>query len=267
MRIKEKLKNMSKVDICRLAGFFSFQLACFASMVYFLILTDWVKAAMCVICMMFLCIPEILQRAFKFRIQTALYFFILFYAICPMLGFSYKFYYLFSWWDDLLHGFGGVVFAMFGAFLPKAINKKAPCSLALCALFGFVFSVAASAVWEFIEFGTDTIFKTDMQKDVLLMETRPSYLLGELMGLPIDQMGNLGAIDTLIINNTPLAGYIDVGLIDTMTDMIVETAGALVYTIIYIAGKGKFFVFLPLRESNPKEHLDEQLDNPNPPKN
>jgi hypothetical protein len=149
---------------------------------------------------------------------------------------------MFGWWDDLLHCFGGVVFAMFGAYLPKVINKKAPVSLALCALFGLVFSIAVSGVWEFIEFGTDCLFGTDMQKDVLV-GGRNSYLLGKLLGLPIDQTANVGGGS--VVGGVAIDGYLDIGLMDTMFDMLIESAGALVYAVIYAVGKGKFFVFLP----------------------
>lgn len=255
--LKSRMKEWKATEWCRVSGLMLCVLFCLFSIVFFLIKKDLPKAMMGFSCIFFLSIPDSFQRLFRFRIQTALYFFILLYAICPLLGFSYKFYYMFGWWDDLLHCFGGVVFAMFGAYLPKVINKKAPTSLALCALFGLVFSIAVSGVWEFIEFGMDSFFGTDMQKDVLLLQMRPSYLLGEMLGLPIDQMGDFGAITDVTVNGTQLSGYIDVGLIDSMCDMIIESLGAVVYTAIYIIGKGKFFVFVPLGKRD-AELLNEQ---------
>ncbi len=256
-KLKAKIKSWTAVDWCRLSGLGLCVLFCLFSMVFFLIKKDVPKALMGLSCIFFLSVPDSFQRLFRFRIQTALYFFILIYAICPLLGFSYKFYYMFGWWDDLLHCFGGVVFAMFGAYLPKVINKKAPVSLALCALFGLVFSIAVSGVWEFIEFGMDSIFRTDMQKDTVLIQMRPSYLLGEMLGLPIDQMGDFGKITDVTVNGTNLAGYIDVGLLDTMGDMLIQSLGAVVYTAIYLIGKGKFFVFVPLGKRD-TELLNEQ---------
>ena len=86
---------------------------------------------------------------------------------------------------------------------------------------------------------------------------RPSYLLGEMLGLPIDQMGDFGKITDVTVNGTNLAGYIDVGLLDTMGDMLIQSLGAVVYTAIYIIGKGKFFVFVPLGKRD-AELLNEQ---------
>ena len=64
-------------------------------------------------------------------------------------------------------------------------------------------------------------------------------------------MAELGDVYSMSINGQLFpGGYLDVGLIDTMTDILVETAGAILYTVIYIAGQGKFFVFEPLETTS-----------------
>ena len=145
----------------------------------------------------------------------------------------------------MLHLFAGVIFALLGAYMPRVLNGKHKCGVALCAVFGFIFSIAIASAWEFVEYGMDTFFGTDMQKDVLLTSMRPSYLLGEILGLPIDQMATLGSGDGVLVNGALLEGYLDVGLIDTMHDLLVETLGALIYTIAFIIGKGKHFALTP----------------------
>ena len=239
-----------KTAVIRLCGFFACQIFCVVSLVYFAIVGDIPTAFMAIASVAFVCVPEIVQRAFRFRMPIPLYFVVLLYTVCPLLGFSYKFYYRFEWWDDLLHLFAGVLFALFGAYIPKVLNGKHKCSVVLCALFGFIFSVAIASIWEFIEYGMDSFFGTDMQKDVLLTSMRPSYLLGEIVGLPIDEMATLGANDGVLVNGVMLEGYLDVGLIDTMHDMLIETLGALLYTIAYALGKGKYFT---LTAYNPPE--------------
>ena len=217
------------------------------STIYFSAVRESGKATMCLISIVFVLIPDIMQRLFKFRIKTFLYTFIILYTICPMLGYSYKLYYHLEWWDDLLHAFAGLIFAMFGAYLPRLLNKKAPCSIALGAVFALTFSIAVSTVWEFVEFTMDSNFGTDMQKDTLLTDIRPSYLIGKIIGFPIGELGYFHAIDEVILKNANgsivLNGYVDLGLLDTMHDLLVNVAGALIYTGIYIIGKGKVFVF------------------------
>ena len=234
-------KTQKKSTIVRLCGFVVCQLFCVVSLVYFAIVGDMPKAFMAAASVTFVFVPDIIQRLFRFRASTPLYFAVLLYTVCPLLGFSYKFYYRFGWWDDVLHLFAGVVFALFGAYMAKILNGKYKCSVLLCAVFGFVFSVTIASLWEFVEYGMDTFFGTDMQKDVLLTSMRPSYLLGQILGLPIDQMGMLGAGDGVLVNGALLDGYLDVGLIDTMHDLLVETLGALIYAVAFLIGKGKYF--------------------------
>lgn len=223
------------------------------SIVYFAVQTEWDDMALSFASIVYSLAPFIIERLFRFRVQPVLYIFVIAYTVCPLLGSSYQLYLKFSWWDDMLHGFAGLIFAVFGAYLPRMGGKKA--SVALCALTGFVFSLAVSGVWEFIEFGLDSIFGTDMQKDTWLTDTRPSYLLGKLLGFPESAIGSEHTIITTIINpdgtKTEIAGYLDVGLLDSMHDMLIETAGALLYTAIYIAFKGNKFAFTPVEKETP----------------
>lgn len=253
---KKPEKKITFESVYRLVLLFGCLLFCLVTAIVFFFRTEPNKALMALASIAFVLIPGIAEKLFRFRIQPLLYLFVMIYTICPLLGYSYKFYYLIHWWDDLLHGFAGVIFAMFGAYLPKAINKDARPNLALCALFGFAFSVMISGLWECVEYGFDVSFGTDMQKDTLLTTMRPSYLLGEIFGLPTGEMAELGEIYGTQINGQLLPGHLDIGLIDTMTDILVETAGAIVYTVIYLVGQGNFFVFEPL-ETEQREQPNE----------
>ena len=217
------------------------------SIVFFAVQTEWDDMALSFAAIAYALAPIAIERLFRFRIQPVLYIFVIAYTICPLLGSSYQLYLKFSWWDDMLHGFAGLIFAIFGAYLPKALGKK-DASVALCALMGFVFSLAVAGVWEFIEFGLDSFFGTDMQKDTWLTSTRPSYLLGKILGLPDGMIvGNDTSIVT-IINGKEYQGYLDIGLLDSMHDMLIETLGAILYTVVFVAFKGKKFVFIPIEK-------------------
>ena len=232
-----KEKTITKEMVIRWITFSVCLLFCLFTYFFFSIKNESGKAIMALLSVLYICIPFIAEKLFRFKIQIALYIFIMLYAICPLLGYSYKLYYLISWWDSLLHGFAGVVFAMFGAYLPK-VFEKGKCSIAVCAMCGFFFSVALAGLWEFVEFGMDTSFGTDMQKDIFVDKFH-SYLIGPETGV----LGGYDKITSVIVNGETLPGYVDIGLFDTMKDMLVETAGALFYTIIFVAGKGKYFVF------------------------
>lgn len=196
------------------------------------------KILICLFSVLLLPLPSLFSKWLRLYIPTPLYVGILCYAICPMLGHAYRFYYLIPWWDTFLHTCGGVVFAMFGAYLPTLFDKEKSPSLLLCALFGFCFSVTISALWEFIEYGCDQLIGSDMQQDAFIGNIY-SYLLGEETGV----IGSITNIENVTVNGVALPGYIDVGLIDTMTDMLFETLGALAYTLLYLFDRNKRFSF------------------------
>ncbi|MBE6649129.1 MAG: hypothetical protein E7614_06375 [Ruminococcaceae bacterium] len=187
-----------------------------------------------------LLVPKFAEQIFKCKIVLPVYLISLFYAIGPMLGHCHNFYYTIPWWDKMLHILGGVMFAFFGLFLFEKYvgnNKK---KVVMTAIFALCFSMAISVLWEFCEYGADTFFGMDMQDDVVIHRIN-SYLLDDEVGIA----GSIDEIEEVLVNGKtlPVAGYIDIGLNDTMMDMLLETLGAVVVAVVYIIGKGKFNVF------------------------
>lgn len=177
--------------------------------------------------------PIIGERLLKCRFSTGMYLFSLFYALGPMMGHCWYLYYTTVWWDKLLHISGGVMFALVGVFLcQKITHRETPDGI--CLLFGLFFSISIAAVWEFVEFGADQFLGLDMQNDRLVTCIH-SYLLGESTG----SMGGLNGIRSVTVDGISLPGYIDIGLIDTMLDMILESLGAEVTCILLAFDKGK----------------------------
>ena len=184
--------------------------------------------------------PKILELLFRCKIDLPVYLFGLFYAIGPMLGQCYNLYYTVSWWDKMLHISGGVMFAFLGLFLFEKYVGKDKKKMVMTAVFALCFSIAIAVLWEFCEFGADTFLGMDMQDDTVITHIN-SYLLDEGVGVA----GSIENIEEVIVNGQllPVKGYIDIGLTDTMLDMLLETMGAVVVAIIYIVSKGKFAVF------------------------
>ncbi len=203
----------------------------------------------CLVSIACLFVPEIAQKLFRFKMSTVIYLLILIYAVTPTLGHSYEFYTRVKGWDKFMHTTGGLVFAMFGAYLPKLITKKDDCNMWVCILCAFCFSITISVLWEFYEYFCDTFFGKDMQKDTVIGFIQ-SYKVSDN---PLSEIGKIEGITGVIVQTPtgpvelPLSGYLDIGLIDTMRDMLVETAGALVYCIAYMIDKGKYtaFKYLP----------------------
>ena len=190
--------------------------------------------------------PKILELLFRCKIDLPVYLFGLFYAIGPMLGQCYNLYYTVSWWDKMLHISGGVMFAFLGLFLFEKYVGKDKKKMVMTAVFALCFSIAIAVLWEFCEFGADTFLGMDMQDDTVITHIN-SYLLNEGVGIA----GSIENIEEVIVNGQvlPVKGYIDIGLTDTILDMLLETMGAVVVAIIYIVSKGKFAVFQKKEEA------------------
>ena len=95
-------------------------------------------------------------------------------------------------------------------------------------------------IWEFFEFGMDTIFGLDMQKDTIVSNIHSVMLDPTNSNIPIGIEG----ITDVIVNGQSLGlgGYLDIGLIDTMKDLIVNFVGAVVFSVIgffYVKNRGK----------------------------
>lgn len=180
-------------------------------------------------------VPEIVQRLLRCKINLALYIVGLTYAVCPLLGDFYELYYTTEWWDKLLHTLGGAVFAILGVFLFELLCGRKDKWLG-AAVFAFCFSMTLSVLWEFVEFGCDTFLGTDMQQDTIVTSIN-SYFFGESVG----KVGSLTDIGQVSVDGVPLPfeGYLDIGLLDTMTDMLVEFVGALAFFIFAVIDRGR----------------------------
>ncbi len=201
---------------------------------------EWTRLAISAVTILLLLLPETAERICGRRLSIPFYAFCIIYALGPMLGHSYKLYYTILRWDELLHLFGGFLFALIGFEIVRSITGGGKCSLWFSALFGLCFSMAVALAWEFFEYGMDAFFGMDMQNDTVV-HSIVSYQLGTETGVT----GSFPEIHEVLIDGTSLAldGYLDIGLHDTMADSLVETIGAVLAVICYAAGHGKTALF------------------------
>ena len=216
----------------RLAGILVCQLFALFTTAVMIITKQYGRLPMSLGTMLLILLPEILERIFRCRLSLGVYIFGLLYALGPMIGCCWNLYYAGIGWDKLLHAAGGVMFAIIGAFFFQLLSKEKPGAL-LTAIFALCFSMALSVLWEFVEYGCDILLHTDMQQDTILPAIH-SYLLGDGPGVA----GSLENITSTVVNGQVLAtgGYVDVGLVDTMEDMLVEAAGALAACVFRLTG-------------------------------
>ena len=185
--------------------------------------------------LLFVLIPEILERLLRCKINIVVYLIAVLYAMGSMMGHCWKFYYTIPCWDKLLHLCGGVMFVILGVYLFERLSHGKANHVS-AVVFALCFSLAISVLWEFVEYGADLFLGMDMQDDTVVSGIT-SYLLGAEKGMT----GSIESIQSVIINGIPLPvdGYIDVGLHDTMLDMLLESIGAFVTCALLLIDKGK----------------------------
>ena len=89
----------------------------------------------------------------------------------------------------MLHTLNGFLCAAIGFSLIDILNRKeffhATMSAAFVALVAFCFSMTIGVLWEFFEYGMDTVFFKDMQKDKLISTVSTVELHPEGKNIPV----------------------------------------------------------------------------------
>ncbi|MFQ6860935.1 MAG: hypothetical protein ACLROI_00505 [Beduini sp.] len=218
----------------------------------------------CLLTLFLLIIPSFIQVEFRIEIPTTLEIIILLFIFAAeILGEIHAFYVKIPLWDTLLHTMNGFLAAAIGFSLVDILNRNKRLEFHLSPLFmvlvAFCFSMTIGVVWEFFEFFMDSFFNMDMQKDTVIHAIH-SVMLDPSMS---NRVYTISSINEVWINGNalPVNGYIDIGLIDTMMDLIVNFVGAFIFSVFgffYLKkrGKGTFVKrFIPRIKDKSKDYL------------
>lgn len=200
---------------------------------------NWHSVALCFLTLILFTLPTVASRTFKVKLPTTLEIIVyLFIFAAEILGEIQNFYGIFKHWDTMLHTLNGFLSAAVGFSLIDILNrtdkfhiKMTPVFVALVA---FCFSMTIGVLWEFFEYGADRYFNTDMQKDRIVEKISSVELNKENKNDPVI-IDNINKTVIYSDNNkvtTIEGGYLDIGIIDTMKDLIVNFIGALVFSIL-----------------------------------
>ena len=203
---------------------------------------------LCALTLLLLIVPSFIQVNFKIELPTGLeIILLLFIFAAEILGEIQAYYIKIPAWDTMLHTINGFLMAAIGFSLVDILNRNERFSFKLSPVFvaivAFCFSMTIGVIWEFFEFSMDQFFLLDMQKDTVV-HTISSVMLDPTGGNTPTVVGD---INDVMVNGQSLGlgGYLDIGLIDTMKDLLVNFVGAVVFSILgffYIKnrGEGKF---------------------------
>ena len=222
---------------------------------------------LCLLTLILMIVPGVLQVTFKVEFPSGLEIIVLLFIFAAeILGEISSFYIYFPHWDTILHTLNGFLCAALGVSLVEILNKdkRIPFQLSpfFMAMVSFCFSMTIGVLWEFFEFGMDTLFLLDMQKDTVIGQISTTYLDPTKQNMRV----LLPEITQTAVNGQimDINGYLDIGLIDTMEDLLVNFIGAFVFAVLqYIYGKhGDKRIFknlVPfLQEEGKYKNLDEQ---------
>lgn len=200
---------------------------------------------LCILTLILLVMPSVIQLNLKIELPTTLEIIILLFIFsAEILGEIQEYYIKIPDWDTILHTMNGFLMAAIGFSLVDILNREEKMKFKLSPVFmsivAFCFSMTVGVIWEFFEYGMDRFLGFDMQKDTILHGIS-SVMLDPAGG---NRAVSIRNITDVVVNgqNLGLGGYLDVGLFDTMADLWVNFLGAVVFSIIgyfYIKYKGK----------------------------
>ena len=200
---------------------------------------------LCLLTLVLFLVPTFIETNYHIDIPDTLeIIMLLFVYAAEILGEIANYYQRFPIWDTMLHTMTGFLAAAIGFSLVDILNRNDKIKFELSpfymAFVAFCFSMTVAAVWEIFEFFMDNFFGKDMQKDTIIHTIR-SVMLDPNKSNKVYTINNIG---TVVVNGEELGfgGYLDIGLYDTMKDIIVNFIGAVVFSFIgyfYTKGKGK----------------------------
>lgn len=137
--------------------------------------------------------PLVLGRRFRVIIPPEMELLAITFVFAALfLGEIRGYYVRYWWWDMALHTASGFLLGISGFLLVHVLNEKEEIDVHMkpgfVALFAFMFAVGIGAVWEIFEFSMDALFGSDMQKE---MFGDPSGLTDTMWDLIVDSLGAL----------------------------------------------------------------------------
>ena len=266
-----RLRNLSRALYMELREhrssfivYFTLRILVIVVMILQLLNRNYENVFLCALTLVLLIMPSLVQITFKVELPTTLEIIILIFIFAAeILGEISEFYLVFPFWDSVLHTLNGFLAAAIGFSMVDLLNRSEKIMFNLSPLFmaivAFCFSMTIGVVWEFFEFMMDQVIGYDMQKDTIIHTIRSVTL--DPAGRNVPYVINNITETAVNGKELELGGYLDIGLIDTMQDLIVNFIGAFIFSVIgffYVKNRGKGVFagcFIPRRKEKDKDFL------------
>ena len=225
-------------------------------MVRQIFLHNYWNAFLCILVLIQFLIPYFITKKLKIELPRIFEIIILLFIFSSeVLGEIQNFYGVFKHFDTVLHTLNGFLCAAVGFSLIDLCNnnsEKFNLSPLYLTIVAFCFSMTIGVLWEFLEYSIDKVMLSDMQKDKLVTNISSVWLNpdGKNKAIVVDNINK-----TIIYSDSGETviegGYLDLGLNDTMKDLIVNFVGAAVFSIfgyLYVINRDKYKIaekFMP----------------------
>ena len=236
---------------------------------------NYENVMLCVLTLVLFMLPSFCERRLHIDLPDTLEVIVLLFIFsAEILGEIQEFYILIPGWDTVLHTLNGFLCAAIGFSIVNILNEDKHTSMHLSpfymAVTAFCFSMTIGVLWEFFEWGMDNFAGLDMQKDTVL--TGFNTVMLDPQGRNVAYHVR-NVTDTILVfadgstMSMGLGGYLDIGLIDTMKDLLVNFIGAVVFSVtgfFYARSKGKKRTpaqnFVPSKKTAKQDYLRQARD-------
>ena len=218
------MKRKSKALICLRILLYIFTLSL---LVWKLSIGEWTYVGLCLLSLALYSLPAVLGHLFRAVLPPLLVGIAICFAAAANLGGEVLGLYLrIPMWDSALHFIWGILAAVIGYSMPDLLGKRDGISRSLpkaaAVLLSVSFAMLTAVLWEFVEYAVDLWMHTDMQKDSWIYSIHSLLLQTDGTNHALSE-----EIQSVILNGKPLPGYLDIGLSDTMHDMLWTFAGSI----------------------------------------
>lgn len=221
-----------------------------ATMTFQILDRDYQSVMICALTLVLFMLPSIIERRLHIDLPDTLEIVILLFIFAAeILGEIREFYVLVPHWDTVLHTINGFLFAAIGFCIVNLLNENKRVSMTLSpfymAVAAFCFSMTIGVLWEFFEWSMDCLFDLDMQKDTVMsaISSVTIHPDGRNEAVALQQISNVIVVfQDGTQKSLNVGGYLDIGLQDTMKDLLVNLIGAVVFSFFgyfYVKTKGK----------------------------
>lgn len=203
--------------------FVIFKVGVILNLLICLINMEWTSTFICLCNFILFFLADYIQNKFKYG--DFFRFFIYLFLLGSLVGGEvYYLYVRIEYYDVIMHGLSSFIASGLFVYIFRRYGVNINRILFVISIFSFAMMVAG--LWEIFEFSVDRILDRDMQKDTVIAEIN-SVLLSEDGKTIVNKK-----INSMVIGDYTINGYLDIGLYDTIGDMICAVFGSILYIII-----------------------------------